>query len=113
MIPEKTLSALENLDSSNFDEIVGDGKTPVIVDFWADWCVPCRTIEPLLEEISDLMGDKLRFARVNVDESRDLAIRYHVQSLPTLLVFQDGRPVDTITGVPPRYSLISRLEKHL
>ena len=101
------------LDSNSFDNVISDSETPVIVDFWADWCAPCKSMEPMLEEMSQLMGGRLRFAKVNVDEHRDLAIRYEVKSLPTLLVFEKGRPVDTITGVPPRYSLISRLEKHL
>jgi thioredoxin 1 len=70
-------------------------------------------MEPMLEEMSDLMGGKLRFAKVDVDQHRELAIRYEVNTLPTLLIFEKGRPVDTISGVPPRYSLISRLEKHL
>ena len=101
------------LDSNSFDNVISDSETPVIVDFWADWCAPCKSMEPMLEEMSQLMGGRLRFAKVNVDEHRDLAIRYEVKSLPTLLVFEKGRTVDTITGVPPRYSLISRLEKHL
>jgi len=107
------LDKLLPLDSNSFDNVISDSETPVIVDFWADWCAPCKSMEPMLEEMSQLMGGRLRFAKVNVDEHRDLAIRYEVKSLPTLLVFEKGRPVDTITGVPPRYSLISRLEKHL
>jgi thioredoxin 1 len=107
------LDKLQSLNAQNFDQVVLDSETPVIVDFWADWCVPCKSMEPMLEEMSDLMGGKLRFAKVDVDQHRELAIRYEVKSLPTLLIFEKGRPVDTISGVPPRYSLISRLEKHL
>ena len=107
------MDKLQSLNAQNFDQVVLDSETPVIVDFWADWCVPCKSMEPMLEEMSDLMGGKLRFAKVDVDQHRELAIRYEVKSLPTLLIFEKGRPVDTISGVPPRYSLISRLEKHL
>ena len=107
------MQKLPSLDSKTFDTVLADSETPVIVDFWADWCGPCKSMEPMLEEMSDLMGGRLKFVKVNVDNDRELAIRYQVKSLPTLLVFQEGRPVDTIIGCPPRFSLINRLEKHL
>ena len=107
------MQKLPNLDTESFDNVVTDSKTPVVVDFWADWCSPCKSMEPMLEEVSDLIGGRLKFVKVNVDNNRDLAIRYQVKSLPTLLVFQEGRPVDAITGVPPRFNLMNRLEKHL
>ena len=107
------MEKLPNLDSRTFDNVVSDSETPVIVDFWADWCGPCKSMEPMLEEMSDLMGGKLKFVKVNVDDDRELAIRFQVKTLPTLLIFREGRPVDTITGAPPRFSLMNRLEKHL
>jgi thioredoxin 1 len=107
------MAAIRNLDAQNFDDVIQESQVPVLVDFWAEWCSPCKTMEPMLEEISSLMGEKVSFVKVNVDQARKLAIRYQIRSVPTLLVFQKGRPVDTITGVPPRYNLVSRIEKYL
>lgn len=107
------MSDIQDVSSQHFETVIQDSQVPVLVDFWADWCGPCRAMEPMLEEMSELMGGRVRFVKVNVDEARALASRYHVQSVPTLLVFQSGRPIDTITGVPPRTALIDRIEKHL
>ncbi len=107
------MAGIQDVSSQHFETVIKDSQVPVLVDFWADWCAPCKAMEPMLEEMSDLMGGKVRFVKVNVDEARQIATRYHIQSVPTLLVFQEGRPVDTITGVPPRMSLRDRIEKHL
>jgi len=107
------MASIQELNTQNFDDVIGQSEVPVLVDFWADWCVPCKAMEPLLEEISGLMGGRIQFAKVNVDHARNIAIRYQISSVPTLLVFNGGRPVDSITGVPPRYNLVSRIEKHL
>ena len=107
------MPSIQDLDSSNFESVIRESEVPVLVDFWADWCAPCKAMEPMLEEISGLMGERINFAKVNVDQSRQIAIKYHIQSVPTILVFQQGRPVDTITGVPPRFNLVNRIEKHL
>ena len=104
---------IQDLDNDNFESVIRESQVPVLVDFWAEWCAPCKTMDPMLEEISGLMGERISFAKVNVDLSRQIAIKYHIQSVPTILVFRKGRPVDTITGVPPRYNLVSRIEKHL
>ena len=107
------MAVMQDLDYQNFDTVIQESQVPVLVDFWADWCAPCKAMEPMLEEISSIMGEKIHFVKVNVDEARKIAIRYRIQSLPTLMVFQNGRPVDSISGVPPRYNLVSRIEKHL
>lgn len=104
---------IQDVSSQHFDTLIRESQVPVLVDFWADWCAPCKAMEPMLKEMSELMGGKVRFVKVNVDEARQIATRYHIQSVPTLLVFQEGRPVDTITGVPPRMNLLDRIEKHL
>jgi len=107
------MAGIQDVSSQHFETVIKNSQVPVLVDFWADWCAPCKAMEPMLEEMSDLMGGKVRFVKVNVDEARQIATRYHIQSVPTLLVFQEGRPVDTITGGPPRMSLRDRIEKHL
>ncbi len=107
------MPAIPDVSSQHFDSIIKDSQVPVLVDFWADWCAPCKTMEPMLQEMNELMGGRVHFVKVNVDEARQIASRYHIQSVPTLLVFQEGQPVDTITGVPPRLNLLDRIEKHL
>jgi thioredoxin 1 len=104
---------IQDVDTSNFDDVIQNADVPVLVDFWADWCGPCKTMQPMLEELSDLMHGRVQFVKLNVDEARNIAIRYRIQSVPTILVFQEGRPVDSITGVPPRFNLVNRIEKHL
>jgi thioredoxin 1 len=107
------MAVIQEMKTNDFETIINESQVPVLVDFWADWCAPCKAMEPMLEEICGLLGEKVQLLKVNVDEARQIAIRYHVQSLPTLLVFNHGRPVDSITGVPPRYNLVNRIEKHL
>lgn len=107
------MAGIQDVSSQAFDTVIRDSQVPVLVDFWADWCAPCRAMEPMLVEMDQLLGGRVRFVKVNVDEARQIAIRYHIQSVPTLLVFQAGRPVDTITGVPPRFTLRDRIEKHV
>jgi len=102
------MASIQDVSSQAFDAVIRDSQVPVLVDFWADWCAPCKAMEPLLEEIDQLLGGRVRFVKVNVDEARQIAIRYHIQSVPTLLVFQEGRPVDTITGLPVRATAASR-----
>jgi thioredoxin 1 len=107
------MASIQDVSSQHFDAVIRDSQVPVLVDFWADWCAPCKAMEPMLEEMSTLLGSRVRFVKVNVDEAQQIAIRYRIQSVPTLLVFQEGRPVDSITGVPPRMNLQDRIEKHL
>ena len=79
------------------DVLQADG--PVLVDLWAEWCAPCRAIAPVLDELADDFGDKLTVAKVNVDEAKDVAQRYNVASIPTVIVFQDGTEVERLVGL--------------
>ena len=80
------------LDDATFDEHVKASEVPVLVDFWAEWCGPCKVIAPILEEIAEEQGDKISIAKLNVDDSLDVTRRYDVMSIPTLLLFKDGEP---------------------
>ena len=97
--------ATVKIDSANFESDVLNAATPVVVDFWAEWCGPCKAIGPSLEEISDEMADKVTIAKVNMDENPDLAAKYGVRSIPTLLMFKDGEPVAIQVGAAPKNKL--------
>ncbi|EHR53888.1 thioredoxin [Saccharomonospora marina XMU15] len=95
-------------DSSFADDVLGSDK-PVLVDFWATWCGPCKMVAPVLEEIATEHGDKLRVAKLDVDENPNTARDYQVMSIPTLILFKGGRPVKQIVGAKPKAALLSDL----
>jgi thioredoxin 1 len=98
-------------DNTFQSEVEGTGT--VLVDFWAPWCGPCKMIAPVLEEISGELGDKLKIAKVNVDENPASAQRFAVMSIPTLMIFKDGEAVDKVIGFQPKENLMSTINKHL
>jgi thioredoxin 1 len=103
---------IKNLDESTFDETIGSSETPVLVDFWAEWCGPCKMIAPILEEIA-LEQKGLTIAKVNVDDSPDLARRYGIMSIPALILFQNGEPAKTMVGAKPKSALLEELGEFL
>jgi thioredoxin 1 len=103
-------SSVIKLDESNFDrEVTQDGK-PVVVDFWAEWCGPCKMIAPLLDEIAREKGDAVKVAKVNVDENQSLSLKYNIRAIPALLFFKNGQLRDQVTGVTSKKDLLSRIE---
>ncbi|MEE9374881.1 MAG: thioredoxin [Rhizobiaceae bacterium] len=99
--------ATVKIDASNFESEIVNSDTPVVVDFWAEWCGPCKTIAPSLEEISNEMNGKVKIAKVNMDENPELAAKFGVRSIPTLLMFKDGEPVAIKVGAAPKTKLES------
>ncbi|MDF1776476.1 MAG: thioredoxin [Rhizobiaceae bacterium] len=95
------------VDSSNFKQEVLDSKEPVVVDFWAEWCGPCKMIAPSLEEISNELSGKLKVAKLNIDENPDIAAQYGVRSIPTLAMFKKGEVADIKVGASPKSALTS------
>ena len=92
-------------DPELFDEVLRDATVPVLVDFWAEWCGPCRMIAPALEEISGAMGDKITILKLNVDENPKTASKYGVMSIPTLMIFKDGEIASKQVGAAPKQKL--------
>ena len=93
------------------DTVTADGIT--LVDFWAEWCGPCKMIAPILEEIADEQGESLQVAKLNVDEAGDIARRFEVMSIPTLILFKDGEPVKRIVGAKPKQALLDDIAEYL
>jgi thioredoxin 1 len=97
--------ATVKVDNSNFQASVLDAKEPVVVDFWAEWCGPCKMIGPSLEEIAAELGDKVKIAKLNIDENPELAAQFGVRSIPTLMIFKDGEVADMKVGAAPKTAL--------
>lgn len=87
-----------NLTNENFEKEVMSSKNPILVDFWASWCGPCQMIAPIVEEISNELSERIEVGKLNVDEQPEIAIKYDVMSIPTLILFKDGKVVNTIIG---------------
>ncbi len=105
--------AVTTLSDSTFDETVASDGAPVRVDFWAEWCGPCKMIAPILEEIADEQGEALQVAKLNVDEAGDIARRFEVMSIPTLILFKDGEPVKRIVGAKPKQALLDDIAEFI
>jgi thioredoxin 1 len=96
-----------------FDNEVLKSQVPVLVDFWAAWCGPCRAIAPTVEELASEYAGKLKVVKVDVDENQDVSMRYGVQSIPTLLVFKDGQMVERLVGAYPKAAILSKVKPHI
>ncbi|BAL81121.1 thioredoxin [Caldisericum exile] len=101
------------VNETNFRDEVLNSPIPVLVDFWAEWCVPCKMIEPIVLELEKEYAGKLKVVRVNVDENQNLAIEYGIMSIPTLGIFVNGLMVDQIVGAVPKRVIVDKLKKYL
>ena len=100
------MSEIINLNKESFDKVTSSGTNTQIIDFWAPWCGPCQALTPVLEEVSQEMGDKVEIYKVNVDDNTDLAQEHGVQSIPTMLVYKNGSLSETIVGLKTKDELI-------
>jgi thioredoxin 1 len=102
---------LKEVNESNFESEVINGDKPTLVDFWAEWCGPCKALGPVLEEIADEIGEKARIVKVNVDNAQGLAQKYGIKGIPTLLFFKDGEVKTTLVGNQPKDEILKSLEE--
>jgi thioredoxin 1 len=107
------MSAAAPVTDSTFKAEVLDSDVPVLVDFWAPWCGPCRMVGPVVDEIADQYGENLKVVKVNTDENPQIASQYGIRSIPTLMIFKGGEKVDMVVGAVPKTTLSTTVEKYL
>lgn len=107
------MSELEYINRDSFQSQVLESITPVLVDFTAVWCGPCKMLEPILKELADQWVDKVRILKVDVDQNPELAMQYNVMGVPTLMLFQDGKVLERLSGYQPKDRLMKVLQPHL
>lgn len=101
------------ITTADFDAIIAGSDKPVLVDFWASWCGPCRALGPIVEQVGTEMADRLAVYKCNVDDEGELAQRFGIMSIPTLILFKNGQPVHTIVGSMAKAALVAELEANL
>jgi len=104
---------VQKVDTNNFQTEVIESDKITIVDFYADWCGPCRKLSPIIEEIEQELSDNVKFTKINTDENIELAQRYQISGIPTLLVFKKGELAERMVGLMPKSSIITNIEKHV
>ncbi len=108
-----SLTAPKAVTDSDFEQEVLEAETPVLVDFWAEWCAPCKMVAPVLDDLANEYDGKIKFTKVDVDTNPQTAMKYGIRSIPTLLVFKGGSPVDQVVGAVPKSVIKKRLDSAL
>lgn len=105
--------AVTELSKENFSTFISNNEKLVLVDFWASWCGPCRILSPVVDEIANEMAGKIKVGKCNVDDNSELAMQFQVMSIPTLILFQEGKPIQTLVGAQPKEAVVAELSKFL
>ncbi len=108
----KGVKMAQQVTDADFQKEVLEANIPVLVDFWAEWCGPCKMVAPILDELSTELAGKVKIVKLNVDENRTTMMKYSVRSIPTMILFKNGEPVDMKVGAAPKASLSQWLEGH-
>jgi thioredoxin 1 len=104
---------ITNLTTDTFKAAVSSSTTPLLVDFWAPWCGPCKAIAPILEELATELDGKVKIAKVNIDENDAIAVEYGIRAIPTMLLFKDGKVAEQIVGMMPKAALKTKVSAHI
>ncbi|HSV69639.1 MAG TPA: thioredoxin [Methylibium sp.] len=104
---------IKHISDASFDDEVLKSGTPVLVDYWAEWCGPCKAIAPILDELAQSYGDKLQIAKMNVDDNREVPAKFGIRGIPTLMLFKGGQLAGTLVGAHPKAKLTAFVDGHL
>ncbi|MFW6138397.1 MAG: thioredoxin [Spirochaetota bacterium] len=107
------MAEIIHTDDSNFEKDIADNQKLVIVDLWAEWCGPCKMMEPVLEEVAEEQEDKVKVVKINIDQNQETPLKFNVMNIPTLIFFKNSKEVDRVIGASPKKQLIKRIENHL
>ena len=104
---------MNEVTDATFAEKVLNADKPVLIDFWAEWCMPCKMLSPVLEEVTSELGDKAEIFKMNIDENQETPQKFGITSIPTLIVFKNGEQVENIVGAVPKNEIVQALNKHI
>jgi len=107
------MAEIENTTDAEFASAVHDAEKLVLVDLWADWCGPCKMMEPVLEEIADEYSDKIKVVKLNIDQNQETPLKFGILNIPTLLIFREGKEIGRVIGAYPKRQLLKQIEPHL